>query len=182
MTKHVDFEIDGFVLINQNVESAKNEDNVIDVNDVNFKMVNIITKLYNSGYINNVNVLNIISSNECNSVFLTNFINILNELYPDVKFSISNMNNYKITHISENFNFHGNCVILHNGIEFSLTDMLLRIFTTMAYKNTSYKFITLFDSDESDYSLVDYKCNDYHGYGKFNKKYNKYDAKKIYIE
>ena len=90
--------------------------------------------------------------------------------------SISGMKDYKIFEISGSFNKYVPTVVIHSGINFDKSQMMLRIFSTVPYMKTTPLFITMFKNEDSDFSILDIEVTDYYGYGKINKKTNLNDS------
>lgn len=88
--------------------------------------------------------------------------------YNGIPISICCMKDYKIFEITGSFNKYAPIVVIHSGINFDRSQMMLRIFSTVAYMKTTPLFITLFKNKDSDFSILDIEASDYHGYGKVN--------------
>lgn len=116
--------------------------------------------------------VNIIAHNEMMAQLAPDII----KQYNNIPLSISGMKDYKIFEISGSFNKYAPTVVIHNGINFDRSQMMLRIFSTVPYMKSEPLFITLFKNEESDYSILDVKATDYHGYGKVNKLTNLNDS------
>ena len=118
------------------------------------------------------NYVNIIAHNEMMVQVAPDII----KQYNSIPMSISGMKDYKIFEISGSFNKYVPTVVIHSGINFDKSQMMLRIFSTVPYMKTTPLFITLFKNKDSDFSILDTEVTDYHGYGKINKLTNLNDS------
>lgn len=161
MTDYIDL---GEIILTP-IEPNLMNDNIIPIETVFDGIRKVINELTEDNIIkeDEDTFLNIIAHEETSIYLLSDF---LKSLPPNVKYSVSIMLHYKIINLSGSLNYRAPMIVLHNGIDLNVNNMMLHIFSTMSYRFTKPTYVTLFENEYSQYPILNTWANSYTGYGK----------------